>query len=297
MRQNKTNKIITVTGANGYIGKHVVSTLLDLGVNVIAVDRVCDNIDHRAKFIPLDVLNHDDDIYSRLGQPDTCLHLAWNDSFMHNSDTHMKQVSKHYQFLKNLIDSGLTHLAVMGSMHEIGYYEGCADEKVLCQPVNLYGIAKNSLLRSLSVLAHEKNIIVQWLRAFYITGDDRYNHSIFTRIIQAVERSESEFPLNSGKNKYDFIHIDDLARMITASIIQREVTGIINCCSGTPVSLSEKVEEFINNNKYNIKLKYGAYPDRPYDSPGIWGDNSKISDLMTRSEISYVNIHKPNLPG
>lgn len=289
MYHSKNSFKIVVTGANGYIGKHVVHTLLDLGVQVTAVDLVSNNIDPRAKYVQMNVLNAGDDVYERLGQPNACLHLAWNDSFMHNSDAHMKLVSSHYQFLKNLIDSGLTRLAAMGSMHEIGYLEGCADENVVCNPINLYGVAKNSLQRSLFVLAQEKNIVVQWLRAFYITGDDRHNHSIFTRIIQAVERSESEFPLNSGKNRYDFIHIDDLAKMISASMLQSEETGIINCCSGVPVSLSEKVEEFISSNKYNIKLKYGAYPDRPYDSPGIWGNNTKINRILQDSQFSVAS--------
>ena len=29
-------------------------------------------------------------------------------------------------------------------------------------------------------------------------------------------------------------------------------------------------------NNFNIKLEYGKFPDRPYDSPGVWGDNTKI---------------------
>lgn len=31
---------------------------------------------------------------------------------------------------------------------------------------------------------------------------------------------------------------------------------------------------------YNIKLKYGAFPDRPYDSKAIWGNDTKIKSIM-----------------
>ncbi|NMC61334.1 MAG: NAD(P)-dependent oxidoreductase, partial [Candidatus Methanofastidiosa archaeon] len=59
-----------------------------------------------------------------------------------------------------------------------------------------------------------------------------------------------------------------------------EVTGIINVSSGEPISLADKVESFIEDNNFDIKLKYGVFPDRPYDSPAIWGDNQKITEIL-----------------
>jgi len=58
------------------------------------------------------------------------------------------------------------------------------------------------------------------------------------------------------------------------------VNGIINICSGRPERLSDRVERFIKENDYNIKLKYGAFPDRPYDSKAIWGNDTKIKSIM-----------------
>ncbi|MDU1854629.1 MAG: NAD(P)-dependent oxidoreductase, partial [Clostridium baratii] len=80
----------------------------------------------------------------------------------------------------------------------------------------------------------------------------------------------------------DFIEIDELVNQIAIASLQNEVTGIINCCSGEPISLAEKVEEFIRQNNFKIKLEYGAYPDRPYDSPGVWGDNKKIKYILQK---------------
>ena len=62
--------------------------------------------------------------------------------------------------------------------------------------------------------------------------------------------------------------------------MQDKVNGIINCCSGKPISLAQKVESFIKEHGYKIKLEYGAYPDRPYDSPAVWGDNTKINKIL-----------------
>ena len=31
---------------------------------------------------------------------------------------------------------------------------------------------------------------------------------------------------------------------------------------------------------FKIRPEYGAFPDRPYDSPGVWGDAEKIKKIM-----------------
>ena len=62
---------------------------------------------------------------------------------------------------------------------------------------------------------------------------------------------------------------------------QSEVDGIINCCTGQPITLAERVERYIKDNDLNITLDFGAFPDRPYDSPGVWGDATKIKQIMS----------------
>ena len=67
------------------------------------------------------------------------------------------------------------------------------------------------------------------------------------------------------------------------TVIQDKYNGIINICSGRPEKLADRVERFIVDNKLNIKLEYGAFPDRPYDSKAVWGDNSIIHNIMDNS--------------
>ena len=272
---------ILVTGANGYIGRHVVKSLLDKGAEVIACDIMTDEVDPRAQKREMNLFAGDyDNLFVKLGSPDVCLHMAWRNGFVHNSDTHMGDLSGHYHFLVALIQQGLKQLAVMGTMHEVGYWEGKIDENTPCNPLSQYGVAKNALRQSMMAYCKANNVILQWLRAFYILGDDLKNHSIFAKICQAEAESQAWFPFTSGKIKYDFIDVDELATQIASSVMQNRISGIINCCSGNPVSLGERVEKFISDHGFKIKLKYGAYPDRPYDSPIIYGDNAKIRSIL-----------------
>ena len=271
---------VVVTGASGYIGRHVVDALIKMHHEVIAVDMINKGINTDAKFLSLDIFS--DDIYNKLGRPDACIHMAWKDGFNHASDAHMGMLSKHYAFIKNMIDGGVKYLSVMGTMNEIGYYEGCVDENTPTNPLSMYGIAKNALRQSSLLLAEKSNTALMWLRAYYILGDDSNNNSIFSKITQMEHEGKASFPFVSGKNKYDFINVDELAKQIAVASTQSEVTGIINCCSGKPVSLADKVNEFIEKNHFSIRPDYGKFPERPYDSPAIWGDNTKINLIMEK---------------
>ena len=88
-------KTILVTGAAGYIGRHVVKNALDRGYRVIAADFNFKGVDERAEFCDEPLFSGDPDLYKKLGSPDICIHLAWRDGFRHNSAAHMKDLSSH----------------------------------------------------------------------------------------------------------------------------------------------------------------------------------------------------------
>ncbi|RGI46445.1 NAD(P)-dependent oxidoreductase [Roseburia sp. OM04-10BH] len=275
---------VLVTGANGYIGRHVVEQLLDMGADVLAADFNFDGVDERAQKVEAPIFSGDENIYEQMGKPDVCIHLAWRNGFVHNADSHIEDLPNHYTFLKNMIEGGLKHVVVMGTMHEVGYWEGAIDENTPTNPLSLYGIAKNALRQMVELLAKKSEVCFQWTRGYYIIGDDIKSNSIFSKIVQAEQAGNKKFPFTTGKNLYDFISLEELAKEIACVSLQTEVNGIINCCTGKPVSLAEQVESFIKEHNFKIRLEYGAYPDRAYDSPGVWGDAKKIQQIMSKVE-------------
>ena len=222
------------------------------------------------------------------------IHLAWKNGFIHNAPSHLEDLYAHYKFVTDMIDNNIKNVSVLGTMHEVGYHVGAIDENTPCNPLSLYGISKNALRQSLMYYVSNKEVNFHLLRGFYIIGDDMRSNSIFGKIMRKVKAGEKTFPLNSGKIKYDFISLDDLCAQILATSVQGEVNGIINMCSGKPVPLEERVEQFISDNSLDISLEYNVFPDRPYDSPIIYGDASKIKAIIDKSNnnLSICNIDR-----
>lgn len=280
-------KKILVTGAGGYIGRHVVTHLLRRGHEVSVVDRRTEGIDPQAQILNVDIFSGDADIYDQLQRPEVVLHMAWRDGFKHNSPAHLDDLSHHMHFTENLFKGGLRHFATMGTMHEVGYWEGAIDADAPCRPASRYGIAKNALRQFTELIAKEDEVAIQWIRAYYITGDDLHGDSIFSKLLKAGQAGQKHFPFTQGKNLYDFITVDELARQIALISTQDAVTGIINACTGKPLSLAERVEAYIKENNLDITLDYGAFPNRPYDSPGVWGDATKIQEIVRAAGESF----------
>ena len=189
-------------------------------------------------------------------------------------------IEKHYAFIKKMVDGGIQQVAVMGSMHEIGFFEGSINESTPCHPSTPYGIGKNALRDLTQMICKQKNIVFQWLRGYYIVGNSKFGSSIFSKITAAVDEGKTEFPFTLGQNQYDFIDYPDFCAQVAAVVGQKNEQGIINICSGKPEKLADRVERFIKENDYRIKLQYGAFPDRPYDSKAIWGNDTKIRKIM-----------------
>ena len=124
---------ILVTGANGYLGQGIVRAILDAGNEVVASDLKIDNVDKRAVAVAGNMFEIQEP-YKYFGKPDALLHLAWRDGFIHYSNAHIDDLPKHFAFLKAMADGGIKQIAVIGSMHEIGFFEGSINENTPCHP-------------------------------------------------------------------------------------------------------------------------------------------------------------------
>ena len=284
-------KKILIMGANGYIGSHLTRYMCDQNskYEVLASGRKNINIDKRASYVAYDIkqeLNDPKQFAQYFGYPDICVYLTWQDGFNHNAMSHMRDLYYHWNFIKQMLDNGLNHLAVMGTFREYGTFRGAAREDLQVTPDNFYVLAKDTLHKAIQLYIDNRhlNVCFQWIRPFSVYGDDELNNSIFSKILQWEKEGKEFFPCTLGVERYDYIHIDETVRQIEAIVSQTEVDGAINCCTGISTSLRNQIESFLKDNKLNIRPQYGAFERRSYDSDEIYGDRSKISTILEKSK-------------
>ena len=208
---------ILVTGANGYLGQGVVKQLLNDGHVVVAADISLQNVDSRAIGIQCDLFSVSNP-YLYFGKPDVLLHMAWRNGFVHNAISHIDDLPNHYKFLKEMTDANIKQIAVLGTMHEVGFFEGSINENTPTNPQSLYGIAKDALRNAAFSMTKNTNTVLQWIRGFYIVGNTSFGSSIFSKITAAEKEGKASFPFTSGQNQWDFLDYEKFCEQVAAIV-------------------------------------------------------------------------------
>lgn len=281
-------KTILVTGATGFIGNYVVEELLKKGFNVIAPSANKEkastkNWFGKVTYKPFDFSFFDNNInyYDYFLRPDLLIHLAWKGLPNYKNEFHITEhLPIQSQFLKNILDNGLTNLAVTGTCFEYGMKEGCLSEEMECDPTNAYAIAKNELRKYLENYKLEKEFNFKWIRLFYIYGEGQNPNSLFSQLENAILKGDKFFNMSGGEQVRDYLPVELVAKYLVEISLQNKITGIINCCSGEPVKINDLVEKFVNERKAEIRLNKGFYPYPDYEPMAFWGDNSKLKKII-----------------
>lgn len=287
-------KKVLVTGATGFIGNYVIKELLLHNCTVTATSSnkaKAEKADWYAqvKYIPfrLEAFNDDINYYSFFGNPDLVIHLAWEGLPHYKEAFHVEEnLPRHLALLKNMISNGLKDLLVTGTCFEYGMKEGCLKEDMETEPANPYAVAKDQLRRKLEVFAVEKRIHFKWVRLFYMYGRGQSPNSLFSQLDKALTNREPVFNMSGGEQGRDYLPVQTVADNIVAIALQNETEGIINCCSGRPVTVKELVEQYLAEKKRTIKLNLGFYPYADYEPMNFWGDNSKLKAIIKNDQMS-----------
>jgi nucleoside-diphosphate-sugar epimerase len=280
-------KKVLVTGATGFIGNHVIERLLKISQHVIATSAhevKAKQFDWYSKvtYLPLDLsaLEANKDYFDYFGKPEVLIHLAWEGLPNYKSSFHIDRIlPEQYSFLSNLIQNGLNDLTVTGTCFEYGMREGCLDESMVPAPANAYAIAKDSLRKALEELQTLHSLSFKWARLFYMFGKGQNPKSILAQLETAIQNKEEVFNMSGGEQLRDYLPVESVAEYIVEIALQTEVEGIINCCSGFPISIKQIVTDYLRQRGATIKLNLGYYPYPDYEPMEFWGDSRKLRSI------------------
>ena len=74
--------------------------------------------------------------------------------------------------------------------------------------------------------------------------------------------------------------MDEAARQLVALALNGGDNGVVNVCSGQPISVRELVEAVVARHGSSIRLNLGRYPYPEYEPMAFWGDRSKLTRLL-----------------
>lgn len=269
---------IAVTGASGFIGRHVLASLLKHKLEVIAVTRDATRLADLSQFvriIEIDIACPTADCFGQMGCPDVLIHLAWDGLPHYKSLHHFEtELPRQYHFLKNLIEAGLPSLLVTGTCFEYGMQSGPLSTKLQTQPNNPYGYAKDALRQQLCFLQAIKPFNLTWARLFYMYGEDQPDSSLYPKLKESILRRDKVFNMSGGEQLRDYLSVEDVANRIMQLAVTGDNVGTINICSGKPISVRKLVEQWLQENGWEIELNLGHYPYPDYEPMAFWGGAS-----------------------
>jgi nucleoside-diphosphate-sugar epimerase len=270
---------IAVTGAAGFIGRRVAADLAQRGLSPALVYRPSTpaSTSIRQHIVRLDLSAADDTVFDSMGKPDCLIHLAWEGLPNYRAPRHVEhELPSQFRMLKAMVEHGLDNLVVAGTCFEYGLQSGMLSESLPPRPVTAYGIAKNTLRSQLQALQSIRPFRLTWARLFYVYGDGQAVTSLFSQLKSAAERGEKSFDMSGGEQLRDYLPVEAAASSIVKLALGGRNHGIINVCSGQPISIRNLVERWIRQYGWSIEPNLGRHPYPDYEPMAFWGDVSKL---------------------
>ena len=281
---------VLVTGATGFVGRHLVAALLARGCVVRAVARNAETAQgmpwiNDVEFVAADIHAPELDIAALTDGIDVLAHLAWPGLPNYRALFHFEHnLMADYRFIKRAVEAGVKQVLVTGTCFEYGMQSGPLSENTEPRPSNPYGLAKHTLHLFLQSLQQEHPFTLQWARLFYLHGQGQNPNSLLAALDRAVDAGEASFNMSAGEQLRDFLPIETAAGYLAAILHQRDFSGVINCASGQPVAVRSLVEQRLSERGKSIELNLGHYPYPPHEPLAFWAVTERLQQLLGASQ-------------
>ena len=275
-----TQKTWLITGVAGFIGSHLVETLLEKQQSVVGLDNL--STGHTSNIS--NALNNPDFTFIEgdIRDPDICLQACTGADFvLHHAAVGSVVKSLEYPILTDDVNNGgFLHILNAARKHGIkrvvyasssavyGNTEGTAPQHEALQiaPLSPYAASKCANEAYAKAYAHSYSMEIIGLRYFNIYGPRQDPEGAYAAVIpkwitQMIEKKPVTIH-GDGTTIRDFCAVQDVARAnIAASLCDtlKEAAPIYNIASGQRTSLNDLFMHIKNETGYTEKATYGAF--------------------------------------
>ena len=271
-------KKVLVTGATGFVGRHVVHALSEKGMQFRFVVRA-------SKMARTDLLANDyeivtsEDLFAESSQwwaeqcdgVDIVVHLAWyaEPGKYLQSSKNMDCLVGSLNLARGAVQAGVKRFIGVGTCFEYDLSVGILSVDTPLKPITPYAAAKSALYLGLEQSLQTNAVEFAWCRLFYLYGEGEDSRRFVPYLRSKLEKGEPA-ELTSGNQIRDFLDVADAGRTI-ADVALSTQTGPVNICSGTPITVRQLAEQIADEYGRLDLLVFGARPDNLVDPPCVVG--------------------------
>ena len=292
---------IFVTGANGFVGSHIVASLCKRGYAIVASDISFVNLNPILKklgdqifFQELDMLEFPDvNAILERHRPDVLINSAAYGVDYRQQDSviaakvNVEAPVRMFELSAKLNVARFVHI---GSAYEYGNKNHPLSEDEPLEPIGIYGASKAAgslfLIERAKSLSLELNI----LRPFGMWGPGEGHHKFVPQLISSI-RDGRAFKMSKGEQLRDYVYIKDMANWIVALSMRRVDGGIltINLGSGMPIKMKELALAVARELRGEKFVQVGALPYRANEMMTLVADISQQKQILGEPALTPIS--------
>jgi nucleoside-diphosphate-sugar epimerase len=250
---------IVVTGAAGFIGSRLCETLIDMNIDIVAIDNLCcgyinniskDTLENK-RFSFHNVSINDKSIKTLIKKDDIIIHLAAISSLASNQEDPTFSYNNNISGTLNILEIS----RIVGVKHFIfsstsAIYENTTTfplkETDTTSPNLIYSIGKKHCEELIKSYYEIYGLQYSILRFFNVYGpkqdSERTHPALVPYLIKCFSKNEVPLLHSNGEQKRDYVFIDDIISLFKKLIVHSPINDIINVSSGKVISVKEIVE-------------------------------------------------------
>jgi nucleoside-diphosphate-sugar epimerase len=281
---------VLLTGANGFLGRHVLGILRQQGIQTVMLGRTRAPDSAFAEFVEADLLATPDcTARVKAAGASHLLHLAWYTEHgkYWASPLNLRWVEASTRLVEAFCQCGGQQVVVAGTCAEYDWNSAwCREDHTPLVPATLYGTAKDAARRLVMALCAQHAVPCAWGRVFLPFGSGESAQRLIPSLISVFRGLRPPFGVNAPAFR-DFLHASDVAQGLI-TLLLKGANGAYNVSSGQPVQLAEVVRELARLLQVDPEPVLAISEKRLGEPTLLVGENLKVQSLGWQPALSLV---------